>query len=250
MPFADNKGIGIHYHVEGDGTPLVLQHGLTSDIERWYMHGYVNELSDDYKLLIVDARGHGKSDKLHSSDKYDGELMASDVISVLDQEGINKAHYIGYSMGGSIGFFLAKSFANRFYSLIIGGMHPYPLGGKLFDEMELILRDGMETYAETYDPPLTGKRLKNMLANDNLALIAAGLGLKERPDLSTVLPDIDIPCMLYVGDQDSLHEGAEQCATQIEGCSWVSLPGFDHSDAMERGDVIMPHVRAFLSELA
>ena len=250
MPFAENKGIRIHYHVEGDGTPLVLQHGLTSDIERWYMHGYVNELSDDYKLIIVDARGHGKSDKPHSSDKYDGESMASDVIAVLDQERINKAHYIGYSMGGSIGFYLAKIFSNRFHSLIIGGMHPYPLGGKLFDEMKLVLRDGMETYAETFDPPLTGKRLENMLSNDHLAIIAAGLGLKERPDLSTVLPDIDIPCMLYVGDQDSLHEGAERCATQIEGCFWVSLPGFDHSDAMERGDVIMPHVRAFLSELA
>ena len=95
MPFADNNGIRIHYHVEGDGSPLVLQHGLTSDIQRWYMHGYVEDLSQNYKLVIVDARGHGKSDKPHSSDKYDGQSMASDVISVLDQEEINKAHYIG-----------------------------------------------------------------------------------------------------------------------------------------------------------
>ena len=192
MPFADNNGIRIHYHVEGDGSPLVLQHGLTSDIQRWYMHGYVEDLSQNYKLVIVDARGHGKSDKPHTSDKYDGESMASDVISVLDQEEINKAHYVGYSMGGSIGFFLAKLFADRFHSLIIGGMHPYSLGSKVFDEMEVILRDGMELYVETYDPPLQGARLENMLANDNLALIAAGLGLKERSDLSGVLPDINI----------------------------------------------------------
>ena len=249
MPFADNNGIRIHYHVEGDGSPLVLQHGLTSDIQRWYMHGYVEDLSQNYKLVIVDARGHGKSDKPHTSDKYDGESMASDVISVLDQEEINKAHYVGYSMGGSIGFFLAKLFADRFHSLIIGGMHPYSLGSKVFDEMEVILRDGMELYVETYDPPLQGARLENMLANDNLALIAAGLGLKERSDLSSVLPDINIPCMLYVGDQDSLHANAKLSATKIEGCSWVSLPGFDHSDAMERGDVIIPHVRDFLSGL-
>ena len=250
MAFVDNDGIRIHYHVEGDGTPLVLQHGLTSDIERWYSHGYVNDLENDYKLIIVDARGHGKSDKPHSSDQYDGKLMASDVIAVLDQERINKAHYLGYSMGGSIGFFLAKHFIHRFYSLVIGGMHPYPLGGKTFDEMELMLRNGMESYTSTYDPPLTGIRLKNMLANDNVAIISAALGLKERPDLSAVLPAINIPCMLYVGDQDSLHEGAEQCATELEGCSWVSLPGLDHADAMERGDVIIPHVRNFLSALS
>ena len=50
MPYTDNNGVSIHYHVEGDGPPLVLQHGLTSSILRWYEFGFVDELKGDYRL--------------------------------------------------------------------------------------------------------------------------------------------------------------------------------------------------------
>ena len=99
----------MHYHVEGEGTPLVLQHGLTSSILRWYSFGFVDALKNDYRLLIIDARGHGDSDKLYDTESYDRKAMASDVVAVLDAENIDKAHYMGYSMGGSIGFGIAES---------------------------------------------------------------------------------------------------------------------------------------------
>ena len=127
MPYVDNGGVRIHYHVEGEGTPLVLQHGLTSSILRWYEFGFVDALKGDYRLLVIDARGHGDSGKPYDAEAYDRKLMASDVIAVLDAEGVDRAHYMGYSMGGSIGFGIAESFADRVHSLIIGGMHPYPL---------------------------------------------------------------------------------------------------------------------------
>ena len=44
MPYVDNAGVRIHYHVEGDGPPLVLQHGLTSSLKNWYAYGFVEEL--------------------------------------------------------------------------------------------------------------------------------------------------------------------------------------------------------------
>ena len=44
MPYANNQGIRIHYHVEGDGPPLVMQHGFTSSIQNWYLNGYVEPL--------------------------------------------------------------------------------------------------------------------------------------------------------------------------------------------------------------
>ena len=113
----------------GDGQPLVLQHGLSSNLTRWGMSGYVDVLKGDYKLIMIDARGHGESDKPYDADVYDRKIMASDVVAVLDAEGIDKSHYLGYSMGGSIGFGLAESFPERFHSLIIGGMHPYAITG-------------------------------------------------------------------------------------------------------------------------
>ncbi len=67
MPYVDNNGTRIHYHVEGEGQPLVLQHGFTSSIKNWYANGYVEQLAKEYQLIMVDARGHGNSDKPHDT---------------------------------------------------------------------------------------------------------------------------------------------------------------------------------------
>ena len=65
MPFANNEDIQIHYEVEGAGPPVVLQHGLTSNISAWYDYGYVSALKKDYQLILISARGHGQSHKPH-----------------------------------------------------------------------------------------------------------------------------------------------------------------------------------------
>ena len=188
MPYADNNGVRIHYHVEGEGTPLVLQHGLTSSILRWFSFGFVDALKNDFRLLIIDARGHGDSDKLYDAEAYDRKAMASDVVAVLDAESIDRSHYMGYSMGGSIGFGIAESFADRFHSLIIGGMHPYPLDAVGLDSrVKRIKSGGMEGYVadmESGGEAISPERKAQLLANDPQAIIGASLGLKNRPDLS------------------------------------------------------------------
>ena len=63
MPFATNNGLRIHYQIEGSGPPLVLQHGFTGSINGWRRYGYVEALAGDYRVVLVDARGHGQSDK-------------------------------------------------------------------------------------------------------------------------------------------------------------------------------------------
>ena len=102
MPYVDSAGVSIHYHVEGDGPPLVLQHGLTSSLQNWYAYGFVEELAKDYRLIMVDARGHGRSGKPHDPKDYDLKLRVNDVLAVMDDLGVDKAHYMGYSMGGRI----------------------------------------------------------------------------------------------------------------------------------------------------
>jgi len=66
MPYADNQGVRIHYRVEGEGPPLVLQHGMIQSIEDWYERGYVGALTAaGFRLILADARGLGRSDKPH-----------------------------------------------------------------------------------------------------------------------------------------------------------------------------------------
>ena len=81
MPYADNQSTRIHYQVEGDGPPLVLQHGFTGNLMRWYSFGYVSALQSSYRLVLVDARGHGQSDKPHDPAAYALPRRVGDVVA-------------------------------------------------------------------------------------------------------------------------------------------------------------------------
>ena len=125
MPYAHNGGVRIHYEAEGKGPALVLQHGFTESVVDWYETGYVEALKPDYRLILIDARGHGDSDKPHDPDAYVLNRRVADIVAVLDALGIAKVLYWGYSMGGWIGFGLAKYAKERVRALVIGGQHPY-----------------------------------------------------------------------------------------------------------------------------
>ena len=84
MPYAINQGIRIHYQVEGSGPPLVLQHGFFWSVEGWYRVGYVDALRTSYRLILVDARGHGASDKPHDDAAYSLPQHVADIVAVLD----------------------------------------------------------------------------------------------------------------------------------------------------------------------
>ena len=122
MPYTDNEGVRIFYEMEGIGAPLVLHHGLTGSHEGWSnLANYVDALKDKDQLILMDARGHGRSDKPHVPESYGMENMVGDVTAVLDELGIDEAHFWGYSMGGRIGLAAGKYAPDRFSSLIIGG---------------------------------------------------------------------------------------------------------------------------------
>jgi pimeloyl-ACP methyl ester carboxylesterase len=105
----DASGVKLAYFVQGKGEPVVLVHGwLSSAGINWALPGISDYLAKDFKLLAVDVRGHGLSDKPTKADAYGMELV-EDVIRLLDHHKIDKAHIVGYSMGGIItAKFLAK----------------------------------------------------------------------------------------------------------------------------------------------
>ena len=102
MPFAVNGGTQIYYEVAGSGEPILLFHGLTGSGVRWRDTGYVKGLEHHYQVILIDARGHGQSDKPHLQSAYARVTQAGDVLAVLDALGITATHFWGHSMGGSV----------------------------------------------------------------------------------------------------------------------------------------------------
>src|SRR5262249_5072697 len=121
-PTFDSNGVKIHYTVEGQGEPVVLIHGAFSSADlNWRLPGTVKALAAHDQVIALDVRGHGHSDKPAREEDY-GVETAEDVIRLLDHLKIEKAHIVGYSMGGMIAMKVVTKHPDRARSLTLGGM--------------------------------------------------------------------------------------------------------------------------------
>ena len=118
----DAKGVKLHYIVEGEGEPVVLIHGLYSSARiNWQMPGVVSLLSKKYRVIALDMPGHGESDKPAGEEAYGLELV-EDIVRLLDHLRIEKAHIVGYSMGGMIAVKFMARHQERVLSGVVGGL--------------------------------------------------------------------------------------------------------------------------------
>ncbi len=249
MPYASNTGIRIHYEVEGEGPPLVLVHGFLGSLKAWHARGYVEELKSEYRLILIDACGHGSSDKPHNADAYTSKLRAGDIVAVLDKLNLSQAHYFGHSMGGWIGFAIAKHAPKRIQSLITGGAHPYKRDPEPLNDRAEILGKGMEAYIasmqEQNSRPMDPVIKKRLLANDAEALVASALAIRDDPGFQDALSTLTMPCLLYVGEADPRYPLVKEAAKQIPKVTFVSFPDLTHVEANSRSDMVLPYVTKF-----
>jgi hypothetical protein len=88
MPEVKSGGVRISYETVGEGRPLMLLHGWCCDRSWWTEPGYVDELRSDHRVVNVDLRGHGASDKPHEAGAYKMSAMTGDVFAVADAQGL------------------------------------------------------------------------------------------------------------------------------------------------------------------
>ena len=119
--FTASDGVKIHYLEAGQGTPVVLIHGYTGSAQgNWFSNGVSDALALRHRVVAIDCRGHGQSDKPHDPAKY-GPQMAKDVLELMDHLHIDRAHVHGYSMGGFIVTQLLAAAPQRFITASYGG---------------------------------------------------------------------------------------------------------------------------------
>ena len=248
MPFAVNQNIRIRYEIEGHGPPLVLHHGFTGRLEMWKELGYIEHLRKSFKLIMLDSRGHGESDKPHDVAAYSLPNRVGDVVSVLDELGIGQAHFFGYSMGGWIGFGMLRYATERVSSVVIGGAHPYrdrswevfsKVTGKNAEEFMVALETVIEEPVPAEVRPL-------VLENDLEALVAAA---QERPSLEDVLAKVEVPCLFFVGEADSRFEAVRDCAAQVPTARFISFPELTHVGCFLRSDLVSPIISKYLDAM-
>ena len=125
MPYANSRDVQLHYEVRGHGVPLLLVRGTFANLKWWSSSGYGQTLEATYRLILIDVRGHGMSDKPHDPESYEIDRLVGDLVCVLDALDLKKDDYLGYSMGSWIGLAAAKYAPESFNSFILGEWHPY-----------------------------------------------------------------------------------------------------------------------------
>jgi pimeloyl-ACP methyl ester carboxylesterase len=244
--FFDSDGVKIHYRVWGKGDPIVLVHGFTASIDtNWVQPGIVDKLDDNFKVIAFDLRGHGKSDKPHDVAAY-GDKMAEDVVRLLDHLGIEKAHIVGYSLGGFTTLKLVTMHPERFLSATLGGAGWRPPGedGGISGLAESLesgngIAPLMIALTPAGQPPPSSEQIKMvnqmlMATNDPLALAAVIRGMGGLAVSEEAARKIEIPMLAVVGEIDPLRAGVDQLDKMLPEpeVEVVVLPGKDHMTAI------------------
>ncbi len=232
----DSDGIRLHYEVHGpdQGTPIMLVHGFASDYRlNWVGSRWQETLAGaGFRVIGLDCRGHGHSDKPHEEAAYAIDVMADDVVRLLDHVGVESAHHLGYSMGARIGLELAIAHPDRIRRAVLGGLGSE---GAIAHSAEIAtaLRAGEPT-----DDPIAQTFYRfaaSRPGNDLAALAACIAGLRPRSD-PRELGAIRTPILIVVGDRDDLAAGAPELIELIPTARLVTLPGRDHMSAVTSGE--------------
>ncbi|MDE1164106.1 MAG: alpha/beta hydrolase [Pseudomonas sp.] len=120
MAFFEHEGCSLHYEEYGQGQPLLLMHGLGSSCLDW--EEQIPVLAQHYRVIVMDIRGHGRSDK--PRERYSIAGFGADTVALIEHLRLGPVHYVGLSMGGMIGFQLAVDQPAMLKSLCIVNSTP------------------------------------------------------------------------------------------------------------------------------
>ena len=223
----DSDGVRLHYELHGpaDGKPIVLVHGYASNYHlNWVGTRWQETLTGaGFRVLGLDCRGHGASDKPHDSSAYGPAVMAADVRRLLDHLQIRVADYLGFSMGARIGLQAVLDFPDRWRRAVLGG-----LGSRgAMDQGASIARAMRGGPPENPVAESFYKFASTRTTND-LEALAACIEAPLPPVDPSLLAAITVPILVVVGEKDELVSGAPQLVEEIPTSRLVTVSGRDH----------------------
>lgn len=234
MPTFRNGAVEIAYLDEGAGEPIVLVHGFASNKNvNWVYPTWVSELrKNGRRVIALDNRGHGESEKLYDPAQYSIQSMASDILALLDHLGIPQADVMGYSLGGRLTAWLGLNEPQRLRSAILGGIG---IGGLIegTGPGENVARALEAPSLEDVTDPVgrTFRAFADQTRSDRRALAACLRGsrfLMTREQAARIA----VPVLIAVGTADRIAGSAAALGELIPGSEVLDIPDRDHMRAV------------------
>lgn len=228
-----SDGVDIAFIDEGAGDPILLIHGFASNVVfNWIDPSWVKTLTAaGRRVIALDNRGHGRSEKLYRLEDYGAPLMAEDARRLLDHLGVARADVMGYSMGARITAFLALAHPARVRSAIFAG-----LGGNMVRPMA-----GTGPIAAALEAPsidqVTNPTARTFRAfaeqtGGDLKALAACIRSAREPITAEALATLTCPVLVAVGENDVIGGSAADLAALIPGAEALVILGRDHMKAV------------------
>jgi 2-succinyl-6-hydroxy-2,4-cyclohexadiene-1-carboxylate synthase len=264
----DLGDLRLHAAISGSGHPLMLLHGFTGSVETWAP--LRPDLEREYRVIAVDLPGHGRSSSPPDPGRYSLRRVASDLVDVMDEIGIDRATVIGYSMGGRAALHLAAAHPDRVAGLILesasaGSSDPELRKARADSDEELagfIEREGVAAFVDRWERLPLWESQKNLPASVRTALreqrlsnTAAGLanslrgaGAAADPLSEGALARINAATLLIAGALDPKYVGiARQLADSIPHARVAVIPDAGHAVHLERPRAMLGTVHEFLN---
>ncbi len=239
----EHDGAKIWHATYGVGSPVILLHGGLGHSGNW---GYQVPalVSSGYRAVVIDSRGHGRSTR--DSRPFTYELMASDVLAVMDALDLERAAFVGWSDGACTALVLARNAPARSAGVFFFACNMDPGGAKEFQPGPILDRcfaRHARDYAELSPTP------------DRFGTLVDDVSAMQRtePNYSTRdLADIQGPVAIVQSEHDEFikREHAEYLAKSIPGAELIFLPGVSHFAPLQRPEVFNKVVRRFLDKLS
>ena len=249
--FFDSAGVRLRYVERGEGDAVVLIHGFSRDLElNWVSTGILEALAARHRVLALDCRGHGRSERPAAASAYGAE-MVEDVARLLDHAGVGSAHVVGFSMGGRIAFKLAVTHPERVRSVVllgIGSLDPSDDHGvvdrlALALERERTMRPLVDHIWPSDRPRPTAEELAGIDAacferNDPLVLAAVARGFRGFDADPRQRARLRAPVLAIVGDDDPFRAEVERLDERVPAVEVEVLRGAAHTNLLRREELV------------
>lgn len=240
--FTSYDGTKIHYEVTGEGTPVVLLHGFMSSSKSWKRGVLIQTLSENgFKVINIDLRGNGLSDKPHSLEAYQNNAELRDVMELMKYLGFKKYHVVGYSRGAIL---VAKQLIldKHIMKAVIGGAgvdftNPYWERRKMFAE-------AFSGKAHLY--PETKGAIESARRNGVDTLVMGYLQKVQPTTLPSELAKVKKPVLVISGNQDSDNGDVPALAKMIPNSTLKTVPGNHGNTSIS--EAFAKEIVAFLKE--